>query len=699
MRARGVWLLLALPFLLANGGHLPPLTTGWPEVVPRGDGGQGTMCFALFPVRATSEQGGSSAVSYLRVRLQRRATAAPATTFSPFARSGPCRGKAFVKTWDSSKVAGTAQLSDSTWPSSINDEDGNNGIDGFEPTQTGEWTKALDARGNPLRIEAANGAAPRLDESDEIDSQVEADEEFEFGFWTPPSSSLDQRNNRNETPFFSTSQRDIKNWRDGEMESELGRLEMSVYEDRVPSLVQMNRAMHLCCKAVYKGLGHAGLSKGLRVLNLMWSYGVVPNNRSFDLLLDASIGAAAQGQKEALFIAMTIVFNMCDLGVVPRVILVNQLIKQVLKSSGNSESDFKLALMLVDAASHAGVRLDIYTFNSLLAATALQTDGGSTCSLSVMARMRRNNVKPDIVTYNAFLHTCAKGSHKYGYQLVRRGWRMLRVLRSQPRGLRPSVISYNTVAHACARAASAAPAHTMRQLDSKDLAMFRSAFSKDEYSAKQLSTETASAEGKIAAAYARGRMLEEMMTVVYMMKKDKVKPDLRSFSTLFHGLARGIDRMVNDVISIPSHHGRSHGARDNSGRIRRQRSARSASFAASQVDQDGVGMCSAIRQHVVGQVDRLCSSAEETLLAMQHDYAMQPEPQNYRAVLDMYRSAARLGEGERDWPAAASWLLSTMRKTAGGKVAESAYTDVLEICAAVAGDLPPTPIFFPCPYV
>ena len=37
-------------------------------------------------------------------------------------------------------------------------------------------------------------------------------------------------------------------------------------------------------------------------------------------------------------------------------------------------------------------------------------------------------VRPDIVTYNAFLHTCAKGAHVHGCVLVRRAWRMLQVL-------------------------------------------------------------------------------------------------------------------------------------------------------------------------------------------------------------------------------------------------------------------------------
>ena len=245
--------------------------------------------------------------------------------------------------------------------------------------QTTGWTATLDARGTPLLIEALRGAVPLDDEGEESDLQIEADEEFEYGSWAPSLSSVPH--DRVDDSLNTVCEEEIHHWRDGEMESELGRLEMAVcdgtYDGRVPTLLQMNRAMHLCCKAVYKGLGQAGLSKGLRVLNLMWMCGVTPNGRSFDLLLDAAIGSAAQGNKDALYVALTIIFNMCDLGLAPRVILVNQLIKQVLKATANRESDYALALEVVDAVNAAGVRLDIYSYNSLMAATAMQPKSGS----------------------------------------------------------------------------------------------------------------------------------------------------------------------------------------------------------------------------------------------------------------------------------------------------------------------------------
>jgi hypothetical protein len=301
--------------------------------------------------------------------------------------------------------------------------------------------------------------------------------------------------------------------------------------------------------------------------------------------------------------------------------------------------------------------------------------------------MRRHKIKPDIVTYNAFLHTCAKGCHIHGEWLVRRAWRLLEVLRSRPRGLHLSVISYNALVHSCARAAAAAPAHKM-------------------HNSLHVSWP-ANAEEKLAAVYARGRLLEDMMMLVGMMKQDKIEPDLRSFSTLLHGLARGIDRMVLDALAVPVHTEASDFAGANvTGqyatytRSLRHPTARTASYKRQRALADGKAhransaaddlrqrtAADDLRQRIIAQVEGLCEAGEEVLLGMPRLYKMHPETSNYRAVLDMYRSAARLDVGQRDWPAAALGLLSMMRETAQGKaVPESTYTDVLEICAAVSG--------------
>ena len=185
-----------------------------------------------------------------------------------------------------------------------------------------------------------------------------------------------------------------------------------------------------------------------------------------------------------------------------------------------------------------------------------------------MARMRQHKVKPDIVTYNAFLHTCAKSCHVHGYPLVRRAWRMLHVLRAHPRGLRPSVISYNAVAHACARAAAAAPAVKMRR-EGKDAASTRHG---REGKWAGGGRHAVGGDDKLSTVFGRGRLLEEMLGLEGMMRDDGVAADLRSFSTLLHGLARGIDRMVVDTLAIPAHDaraGRNGAGGGQPGRIRR----------------------------------------------------------------------------------------------------------------------------------
>jgi len=208
----------------------------------------------------------------------------------------------------------------------------------------------------------------------------------------------------------------------------------------------------------------------------------------------------------------------------------------------------------------------------------------------------------------------------------------------------------------------------------------------------------ANAEEKLAAVYARGRLLEDMMMLVGMMKQDNIKPDLRSFSTLLYGLARGIDRMVLDALAVPVHTEASDFAAANvTGqyakytRSLRHPTARAASYKLQRALADGKAhransAADDMRQRIIAQVESLCEAGEEVLLGMPRLYNMHPETSNYRSVLDMYRSAARLDVGQRDWPAAALGLLSMMRETAQGKaVPESTYTDVLEICAAVSG--------------
>ena len=104
---------------------------------------------------------------------------------------------------------------------------------------------------------------------------------------------------------------DLSGWRDGELESEMAVLEQTVADGGTPSLDKCNGGMLLCCKAVYKGLGMAGVRRGLSLLSLMHTARVTPNQRTYDMLLDACVGAAAQGSLVGIQHALTIVDHMC----------------------------------------------------------------------------------------------------------------------------------------------------------------------------------------------------------------------------------------------------------------------------------------------------------------------------------------------------------------------------------------------------
>ena len=62
--------------------------------------------------------------------------------------------------------------------------------------------------------------------------------------------------------------------------------------------------------------------------------------------------------------------------------------------------------------------------------------------------------------------------------------------------------------------------------------------------------------------------------------------------------------------------------------------------------KEGGGDASVILGLAVAQVEELCGRAEDMLVRMQREHGMTPEPTNYSAVLDMYRSASRLGVGQ-----------------------------------------------------
>ena len=223
---------------------------------------------------------------------------------------------------------------------------------------------------------------------------------------------------------------------------------------------------------------------------------------------------------------------------------------------------------------------------------------------------------------------------------------MLQVLRTQQRGLKLSVISYNAVAHSCARAASSAPADRMRGLDLEALARLPACFDLPP-SPTSLSPARARALAGVGGAgqellaiYARGCLLQKMLTLMHMMQADRIAPDLRSFSTLLHGLSRGVDRIVTDMLTVvPARVGApaARGPQPFSGSAPYGRTRRRVtSFRAARGRRAGaVPAESGLQQHVLELVADLCVQGTELLTHMEHVHRIRPEATNFHAVLDV----------------------------------------------------------------
>ena len=389
---------------------------------------------------------------------------------------------------------------------------------------------------------------------------------------------------------------DLSGWRDGELESEMAVLKQTVADGGTPSLANFNFGMLLCCKAVYKGLGMAGVHRALSLLALMDEAGVTPNQRTYDLLLDACVGAAAQGSAAGLQHGVTIIGHMCALGVRPSLVVANQLIKAMLKADGvQPQASFDSALGLVRMMQQAGVRLDVYSYNSLVSSCAMQERRGVQLALGVLEMMQANKVEPDIVTYNALINTCAKSAGHAGAPAVEQAERVLWLIRSNPK-LAPSVISYNAVMHACARAACA--------------------------------------KGEDSMSW-----LEEMLRVKSRMVADGILADVRSYSTMLHGVSK-----VMAKIAAP---------RRNSALVARLLS---------------MGLA------LVGEMEK---------------QGLRPNTITYNAVLEMYAKSAAVGiqradAGQRCGPAPAdSWYSEAMvvvgrMEERGLRLNEASYTALVE---------------------
>ena len=184
---------------------------------------QNGLCFGV--MQPISKLGVPSA-SCIRLRVNRPESAVSIGFSRPatLTARGAFGRLHHIQTRVAGHIALSSKLEGSAWPMK---DDAVGRQDEADADLEGKWTAAIDARGTPLLIEAANGAVPlKRDEYDDADSQIQADEEFEFGWWAPSQSSRpsDPTEEGLSSPLIYNGE--ITHWRDGEMESELGRLEM-----------------------------------------------------------------------------------------------------------------------------------------------------------------------------------------------------------------------------------------------------------------------------------------------------------------------------------------------------------------------------------------------------------------------------------------------------------------------------------------
>jgi len=383
------------------------------------------------------------------------------------------------------------------------------------------------------------------------------------------------------------------------MESEFARLVLAVEEGYAPGLSSFNRALLLCSRAVSKGLGSAALSRALSILALMNSADVSPDRRSFYLLLEASVGAAVQGSRVAMKCSLTIIRNMCSMGLMPDLLLTNQLVNKLLKSSKNAVQAYHEAFELTQGMRVAGMKLDMYTYNSLIAACSHQDEKSLERAIEILKLIREDELEPDMVTYNALLHVCAKSAQHLGRRAVDLAEHIFSMIQAGD-NLQPSVITYNALMHACGLAAC---------------------------SPGEDATE----------------MLQRMVTAFKEMLGRGVKPDQKTYSTVLHGLARGVH-----IIALHQP--------PNKKAIQSRFNPK--------------------------QFVSVVESAEEILGSMEHE-GVTPQLANFKLMLVIYaKASARLPN--RDWLDSSLKVVDWMRSN-GVVPCVECYTCLMEVCSNMAG--------------
>lgn len=121
--------------------------------------------------------------------------------------------------------------------------------------------------------------------------------------------------------------------------------------------------------------------------------------------------------------------------------VVNLLIAEVTGIMGR-EGMLDKASELFEEMPMSDVEWNVYSFTALI--NAYGRNGQHEASLHLLARMKREMVTPNLITYNTVINACAKGGLD---------WEGLLGLFAQMRheGIQPDIITYNTLLSACSR--------------------------------------------------------------------------------------------------------------------------------------------------------------------------------------------------------------------------------------------------------
>ncbi|CDF35933.1 unnamed protein product [Chondrus crispus] len=121
----------------------------------------------------------------------------------------------------------------------------------------------------------------------------------------------------------------------------------------------------------------------------------------------------------------------------------------------NRGNGFKAALSVLDRMKKAGLRPDVVTYNTVIDFLSAEENGTQIAEGLVRVDMPRNGVRPDLLTFNTLIKGVARnrGNKCDASTALGAAYRWLREL--QARGLKPDEFTYQSMVSACAAAGDA----------------------------------------------------------------------------------------------------------------------------------------------------------------------------------------------------------------------------------------------------